>query len=38
MLKHFYTKITTKENIEDEYKQNINQARLLKELKEKANG
>jgi hypothetical protein len=26
----------TKENIEDEYLQNINQARLIKELKEKA--
>jgi len=38
MLKHFYTQIITKENIEDEYKQNINQARLIRELKEKANG
>jgi len=37
MLKHFYTQIITKENIEDEYKQNINQARLIRELKEKAN-
>lgn len=38
MLKYFYTQIITKENIEDEYNQNINQARLIKELKEKANG
>ena len=35
MLKYFYTQIITKENIEDEYAQNINQARLIKELKEK---
>lgn len=38
MLKHFHTQITTKKNIEDEYLQNVNQARLIKELKEKANG
>lgn len=38
MLKYFYTQIITKENIEDEYNQNINQARLIKELKEKTNG
>ena len=38
MLKHFYTKIIIKEKVEDEYIQNINQARLIKELKEKSNG
>ena len=38
MLKYFYTQIITKENIEDEYAQNINQARLIKELKKNANG
>ena len=38
ILKHFYSQIVTKENIEDEYLQNINQARLIKELKEKASG
>lgn len=38
MLKYFYTQILTKEKIEDEYDQNINQARLINELKEKANG
>ncbi len=38
MLKHFHTQILTKENIEDEYIQNINQAKLINELKEKANG
>ncbi|MBD3843455.1 MAG: Gfo/Idh/MocA family oxidoreductase [Campylobacterales bacterium] len=38
MLKYFYTQIITKEKVEDEYFQNINQARLIKELKEKSNG
>lgn len=38
MLKHFYNQILTKENINDEYLQNINQARLIKEFKEKSNG
>ena len=38
MLKHFHTQIITKENIEDEYVQNINQARLIKELKDKSYG
>ncbi|MCG3710624.1 Gfo/Idh/MocA family oxidoreductase [Aliarcobacter butzleri] len=38
MLKHFHTQITTKKNIEDEYLQNVNQARLINELKEKSNG
>ena len=34
MLKYFYTQIFTKENIENEYMQNINQARLIKEAKD----
>lgn len=38
MLKHFYTLVILKESIDDEYSQNINQARLINELKEKANG
>jgi predicted dehydrogenase len=38
MLKYFHNQILTKENIDDEYFQNINQARLIKELKEKSNG
>lgn len=38
MLKYFYTQILIKEKIENEYYQNINQARLINELKEKANG
>jgi len=37
MLKHFYTQVLTRESIEDEYIQNINQSRLISELKEKAN-
>jgi dTDP-3,4-didehydro-2,6-dideoxy-alpha-D-glucose 3-reductase len=32
MLKYFYTQIVVKENIKDEYSQNINQARLIKEF------
>ena len=38
MLKYFYTQIVLKESLEDEYIQNINQARLIKELRERANG
>lgn len=38
MLKYFHTQIFTKEKIEDEYDQNINQARLINELRVKANG
>jgi NDP-hexose-3-ketoreductase len=38
MLRYFYNKITTKKSIEEEYIQNINQARLIKELKELSNG
>lgn len=38
ILKHFSYQILTKSKMEDEYKQNINQARLINELKEKANG
>jgi NDP-hexose-3-ketoreductase len=37
ILKYFYNQIISKEFIEEEYKQNINQARLVKELKVKAN-
>ena len=37
ILKYFYNQIISKEFVKDEYKQNINQARLIKELKEKAN-
>ncbi len=36
MLKHFYTQVLTQESTENEYTQNINQARLIHELKEKA--
>jgi predicted dehydrogenase len=36
MLIHFYELIQNKANRADEYAQNINQARLIKELKEKA--
>lgn len=35
MLKHFHTQILTRENIENEYIQNINQARLIMEVKRK---
>ena len=38
MLLYFYNQIKTKDNIENEYTQNINQARLIEELKDKANG
>jgi len=38
MLRYFYTQIITQKHMEDEYNQNINQARLINELKEKANG
>lgn len=38
MLKYFHNKIITKKGIEDEYIQNVNQARLIKELKEVSNG
>jgi len=38
MLKHFHSLIVTKSGLEEEYMQNIHQSRLLKELKEKANG
>lgn len=37
ILKYFYNQIICKENINDEFKQNINQSRLLKELLEKSN-
>lgn len=37
MLKYFFLLITEKKNIEDEYKQNINQARLIKELRKNSN-
>lgn len=37
MLRHFYSLITDKNNIEEEYEQNINQARLIDEFKKKAN-
>ena len=37
MLLHFYKLIISKNGIDDEYKQNINQARLINELKIKAN-
>jgi len=36
MLIHFYNQINNKNQIDDEYQQNINQAKLIKELKEKA--
>lgn len=36
MLMHFYKLLSTKEGLEEEYKQNIVQARLLDELKNKA--
>jgi hypothetical protein len=38
MLKHFHSLSVTKSGLEEEYMQNMHQARLLKELKEKANG
>jgi dTDP-3,4-didehydro-2,6-dideoxy-alpha-D-glucose 3-reductase len=38
ILSHLHALIVTKENIADEYIENANQARLIKELKEKANG
>ncbi|MBC2693803.1 MAG: Gfo/Idh/MocA family oxidoreductase [Desulfobacteraceae bacterium] len=38
MLKHFHSLIITKSWLEEECMQNMHQARLLKELKEKANG
>ena len=38
MLLHFYNQIKTKDNVENEYTQNVNQARLIEELKDKANG
>lgn len=37
MLLHFHHLIQTKNGFDDEYTQNINQSRLLQELKEKAN-
>jgi dTDP-3,4-didehydro-2,6-dideoxy-alpha-D-glucose 3-reductase len=33
MLKYFYNKIVTKDSMENEYKDNINQARLINEIK-----
>lgn len=36
MLEHFYNVVTNREDLEQEYSQNINQARLLEELKNKA--
>tara|TARA_B100001093_G_scaffold520035_1_gene612199 strand:- start:6038 stop:6154 length:117 start_codon:yes stop_codon:yes gene_type:complete len=38
MLKYFHNQIIEKKNIESEYIQNINQARLIRELKAKSNG
>jgi dTDP-3,4-didehydro-2,6-dideoxy-alpha-D-glucose 3-reductase len=38
LLKYFYTKIFDKDNSTYEYNQNINQARLLKELMDESNG
>lgn len=38
MLLHFYRLISNEADKKEEYKQNINQARLLKEIKQKANG
>lgn len=38
MLIHFYTQIFAKDKNNDEYIQNINQSRLINELKVKANG
>jgi NDP-hexose-3-ketoreductase len=38
MLTHFYNLSVTKKDLEQEYVQNINQARLLHELKNKADG
>ncbi|MFW5700184.1 MAG: Gfo/Idh/MocA family protein [Cyclobacteriaceae bacterium] len=38
MLIHFYDLITLQKNTEQEYLQNINQARLISELKTKSNG
>jgi len=37
MLQHFYQLITNGNERDHEYQQNINQARLIGELKEKAN-
>lgn len=37
MLLHFYKLIVNNNGLNDEYEQNINQSRLLQELKEKAN-
>jgi len=36
MLKYFYSQIINKDKIIDEYKQNINQARLIKEVRNKS--
>jgi dTDP-3,4-didehydro-2,6-dideoxy-alpha-D-glucose 3-reductase len=36
MLKYFYSQIINKDTLEEEYKQNITQARLLKELLDKS--
>ncbi len=37
MLSHFYNLIRSKQGLETEYRQNINQARLIAELSDKAN-
>jgi len=37
MLKYFYAQIITKENVEKEYSQNINQSKLVKQLLDKVN-
>lgn len=36
MLKHFYSRVVNGVELNDEYSQNINQSRLIKELKEKS--
>jgi len=38
MLRYFHNQIIERKSIEGEYIQNINQARLIRELKEKSNG